>query len=110
MKEKLLKALKQAWPHAAILLLFVALSAAYFMPVLEGKSLPQGDQTHSIGAAQELLEYQHETGRFSQWTNSMFGGMPAYQIKADSSSNIFRTWNGWTRFGLPYATIEILFL
>ncbi len=110
MKEKILAVLKKIWPHIAILLLFVALSALYFSPVLKGNELPQSDQTHSIGAAQELVQYEKQTGKLPQWTNSMFGGMPAYQIRADSSSNYFRDFNSWLRFGLPYTTIAILFM
>lgn len=102
--------LKQLWPHVAIIVSFVALSFLYFLPILEGKTLPQGDQTHAIGAAQELRDYEAETGKLAQWTNSMFGGMPAYQIKGDATHNIFRRFNAWTRIGLPYTTVAILFL
>lgn len=91
MKSQLINALKKLWPHAAIVLLFVVLSCAYFAPVLEGKVLPQGDNTHSTGAARELYEYEQANGSLPQWTNSMFGGMPAYQVRADNNSNIFRT-------------------
>ncbi len=110
MNSKLTQILKKSWPHAAIVMLFIAMSVTYFSPVLEGKSLPQGDETHSKGAAQELIEYERQTGEKALWTNSMFGGMPAYQIRSDASSNIFRTWNMWTRVGLPYHTVAILFL
>lgn len=110
MKSQLINALKKLWPHAAIVLLFVVLSCAYFAPVLEGKVLPQGDNTHSTGAARELYEYEQANGSLPQWTNSMFGGMPAYQVRADNNSNIFRTFDEWSRLGLPYTTIAILFL
>lgn len=97
-------------PHLAALLLFVGISLAYFLPVVEGKVLPQGDNTHARGAAQELVDYELKTGENSMWTNSMFGGMPAYQIKADSSKNLFRHLNRVSRLGLPYTTAAMLFL
>jgi len=102
--------IKALLPHLAALLLFVVVSMAYFYPVLEGKELPQGDNSHAKGAAQELVEHEKATGEKSMWTNSMFGGMPAYQIKADSSKNIFRHLNNFFRFGLPYTTAAMLFL
>ena len=68
------------------------------------------DNTHAIGAANELKQYEAETGEKAQWTDSMFGGMPAYQIKGDASSNIFHDLTRILRFGLPYTTIAILFM
>ena len=105
-----LKKLLSHWPHLAIIVGFVVLSAAYFFPVVEGMHLPQMDNTHAIGAAQELKQYEQATGEKAQWTDSMFGGMPAYQIKGDASCNVFHTINAWLRLGLPYTTIAILFL
>jgi len=104
------KKLVSYWPHLAIILGFAVLSAIYFLPVLEGKNLPQMDNTHAVGAAHELVQYEQATGEKAQWTDSMFGGMPAYQIKADSSKNIFHTLSIVIRFGLPYTTIAIVFL
>lgn len=108
--ENLKKQLNQLWPHLAIVLGFVVLSAIYFYPVMEGKELPQMDNTHAYGAAQELKQYEKETGEQAQWTDSMFGGMPAYQIKGDASNNIFHAMSKWVRLGLPYTTIAIVFL
>lgn len=101
---------KSLLPYLGAVLFFIALAALYFWPVIEGKALPQMDNTHSVGMAQELNELEAETGEKAQWTNSMFGGMPAYQIKADSSANIFSYLNRYSRLGLPYHTIAILFL
>lgn len=108
--KELLKRVVSLWPHLAIIVGFAVLSAIYFYPVMEGKDLPQMDNTHAIGAAQELKQYEQATGEQSQWTNSMFGGMPAYQIKGDASNNIFHGLSRWIRFGLPYTTMAIVFL
>jgi hypothetical protein len=93
-----------------IVAFFAVLSLAYFSPVLKGFELPQGDNLHSIGMAQELNEYEEATGKHSDWTNSAFGGMPAYQIKGDASANLFGKLNRLFRVGLPYHTAAILFL
>ncbi len=101
---------KPAINFLGVVLLFVALSLAYFSPVLKGFQLPQMDNTHAIGMAQELTQYEAETGENAMWTNSMFGGMPAFQIKGDSSANIFSYFNRLVRLGLPYQTAAIVFL
>ncbi len=97
-------------PYLGAVLLFIVLSFAYFSPVLEGKKLPQLDNTHAKAMSKELSDYEKETGEKAMWTNSMFGGMPAYQIKGDSSKNIFNYLNRYTRLGLPYETVAIVFL
>jgi len=102
--------LKGYLPYLSAVLLFIVLSFAYFSPVLEGKKLPQLDNTHAKAMSKELLDYEKETGERAMWTNSMFGGMPAYQIKGDSSKNVFGYFNRFTRMGLPYTTVAIVFL
>ncbi|TRX72479.1 YfhO family protein [Carboxylicivirga sp. M1479] len=97
-------------PYVAALLLFVVLSFAYFAPVLEGKKLPQLDNTHAKAMSQELVDHEQKTGEKALWTNSMFGGMPAYLIKGDSSKNIFSYLNRYSRINLPYETVAIVFL
>ncbi|MBR8537450.1 YfhO family protein [Carboxylicivirga sediminis] len=102
--------LKGYLPYLGAVLLFIVLSFVYFSPVLEGKQLPQLDNTHAKAMSKELNDYEKETGEKAMWTNSMFGGMPAYQIKSDSSKNIFSYLNRYTRLGLPYETVAIVFL
>jgi hypothetical protein len=102
--------LKSTFPYLGTILFFVVISFLYFSPVLENKELPQMDDTHAIGMAQEVKVFEQEAGEKSQWTNSMFGGMPAYQIKGDSSRNIFSYVNRTLRLGLPFNTVAILFL
>lgn len=105
-----LKKFVSLWPHAVVVLCFVVASFAYFLPVLQGKTLPQMDNIHAQGAARELVEYEKQTGEKAQWTDSMFGGMPAYQIRSDSSHNVFWHLSHFVRLGLPYTTVAIVFL
>ncbi len=101
---------KSSLPYVGTILVFVVISFIYFSPVLENKKLPQGDDTNAIGMAQEIKTFEKSTGEKTQWTNSMFGGMPAYQIKGDSSHNIFSYFGRFLRGGLPYHTVAILFM
>ncbi len=102
--------LKSLLPYITAVIVFIVLSVGYFSPVLENKALPQMDDTHAIGMAKEIRDYEDATGSKTQWTNSMFGGMPAYQIRGDSSKNVFSYFNRILRLGLPFHTVAIMFL
>ena len=62
-------------------------SIFYFSPQFSGKVIEQGDVMSYRGMSQELRAYKEATGEEALWTNSMFGGMPAYQINTISSGN-----------------------
>jgi hypothetical protein len=80
-----------AWVfHLLAILGFVAVTCLYFLPQLEGKKVMQGDILQWEGMAQEALEYQKETGELTLWTNSMFGGMPTYQINNFQPNNLLQ--------------------
>jgi len=96
--------------HLLIIIAFVAVSYIYFSPLLEGKVLSQMDDIHAKGMAKELVDYKAQTGEDSQWTNSMFSGMPAYQIKAGTQYNVFLYLVRALRLGLPYSTVAVTFL
>ncbi|MBD1398621.1 YfhO family protein [Pontibacter sp. JH31] len=68
-------------PHLIAILIFLALTAVYFAPVLfEGKAMAQHDILQFKGGAKEIQDYREATGEETLWTNSMFGGMPSYLI------------------------------
>jgi len=71
---------KQIVPHVIAIVIFLLITLVYFSPVLEGKRLKQSDITQWKGASKELKDFREETGEEALWTNSMFVGMPAYQI------------------------------
>lgn len=106
MKDKL----KGLVPHIIAIVAFIILSAIYFYPVLEGKALIQGDNIQAAGMAQEINKYEQQTGEYSAWTNSMFGGMPAYQIKSPESFNIHLMLQRFLHLFLPYSTMAIFFV
>lgn len=76
-------------PHLIAGLAFLLIGLAYFNPILEGKVLPTHDITQHAGSAKEVLDFKEKTGETSLWTNSMFGGMPAYQIAANYPNSLF---------------------
>ena len=46
------------------------------------------DDQQAKAAAREVLDYHEKTGEWSQWTNSMFAGMPAYLIATDYTTSL----------------------
>ena len=92
--------LKLSIPHLIALGVFLLVLVMFFSPQLQGKKLPQGDITSFKGMSKEIVDYRKETGRQTYWTNAMFGGMPAYQISMDQSSNLFKYVRKLTLLGL----------
>lgn len=70
---------------------FLILSIMYFLPQLQGKVLQQSDILAGRAMVNEAKTYQKETGRVMLWTNSMFGGMPTYQMSSPQKNNLM----GW---------------
>lgn len=81
---------QRIWPTALAILLMLVACMAYFSPQLQGKEIPSGDVISNRGMSKELHDYAEQTGERSLWTNSMFGGMPAYQIYAPEKGNLLR--------------------
>jgi hypothetical protein len=79
---------KSAIPHIIAILFLIIVSAIYTSPVLEGKKMIQHDAIQAQAGAHENVKYHEETGIWSGWTNSMFGGMPAYMIAADYPTSL----------------------
>lgn len=79
---------KKLLPYAVAIVAFVAIAMIYCAPLFEGKVLVQGDVNNWKGAAQEALSFYDEHGYSPWWTNSMFSGMPTYQITGNYA--IFR--------------------
>ena len=72
---------KKILPDLLAVLLFVALDFAYFFPAdFEGRVLYRNDSTAGVGAGQEQQAYRQRTGEMTRWTNSLFSGMPTYQL------------------------------
>ena len=73
--------LKKLVPDIVAIVLFVIISVAYFFPAItEGRILAQHDAVAGIGAGREHQEYYEKHGKATRWTNSLFSGMPTYQL------------------------------
>ena len=82
--------LKKLLPHLGAYLLFVIIACFVFKPlVFDGKVLRQGDNIRAGGMSAEMAKVSEETGKLPLWTNSMFAGMPSYQINY-STQNPFQ--------------------
>lgn len=81
--------------------IFLAITFTYFSPMLEGKRIKQQDGDQWRGMSKEILDYRAKTGKDSFWTNSMFGGMPTYQITAKYTGNIAPAIDKVLRLGIP---------
>lgn len=64
----------------------VILSAIYMYPSFSGKVLYQTDVIQSAGGKAEVTQYEKK-GEQILWTNSMFSGMPTYQIYLEHNNN-----------------------
>lgn len=79
--------MKKCLPDILVVLLFVVISFAYFMPAtLDGRILYRHDSSAGRGAGQEAKEYMERTGERTRWSNSTFSGMPTYQTSPSYSS------------------------
>lgn len=81
----------------------VVIAFAYFYPdAAQGNVLQQYDTQQGIAIGQEVKAYQEATGETSRWTNSVFSGMPTFQISPSYPSGRLFSWiNTVMGFGLP---------
>lgn len=84
------KIFKQNWIHLLAFGLFILTTFIYFQPQFSGHSLKQHDIVQFKGAANEINHFRETAGEEPLWTNSMFGGMPTYQISTAYEGNLVR--------------------
>ena len=72
---------------------FLLLSVMYFLPQLQGKVIQQSDILSVRGMNHEALVWKEKTGDVILWTNSMFGGMPTYQLSSPQKNNMVKVIN-----------------
>ena len=101
--------LKNLLPHFIAVVIFIGLASAYFSPLYSDYSLKQNDVKQFQGMAKEIVDCRLQNDIDPLWTNSMFGGMPAYQISVEHSSNFLIIVDSILKLGLP-RPIGILFM
>ena len=99
-------------PYATAIVVFLLIIIIYFYPVLEGKKFDSSDVTHFQGMAKEIIDYREKTGEEILWTNSMFVGMPAFQISMNYANNLMKYVHRIIRLGyqLPVGMVIIYLL
>jgi len=75
-------------PHVIAIAIFFVISCIYCVPALKGMVLNQYDQVNYQGMVHQSLEFKEKHGHAPLWTNSMFSGMPAFQVYTESHYNI----------------------
>ena len=102
---------KNLIPAAAALLIFIALSFGYFSPLLKGKVISQSDNVLNQGVSKEINDFRDKNHSEPLWTNSMFGGMPAYQVAIRYPSNLMTYVRDFLMLGFPTpANMVFLFM
>lgn len=90
------------------LVFFMVIGYLYAYPVLSGKQLFQHDIVQYKGGAKELLDYRAQYGKETYWSNSMFGGMPTYQMGSQFRGDVIKQIDNLLNF-LP-KPVNYLFL
>ncbi|WP_107037696.1 glycosyltransferase family protein [Brumimicrobium mesophilum] len=81
---------KKNWIHLLALVLFIIITLIYFQPQFSGYSLKQHDIEQFKGMSNEISHFREINGEEPLWTNSMFGGMPTYQISTKYEGNLMK--------------------
>ena len=73
---------KKILPDMLAVLFFVAVSVAYFIvPIRDGLVLTGHDHSGAVGSGVEMEQYRAaHGGERTRWTNTLFSGMPTYQM------------------------------
>ena len=95
--------------HVFAILVFALITIFYCWPILDGKKINQSDYKQFLGMSKEIVDFRLENGEEALWTNSMFGGMPAYQISVHYSNNILVQIDKFLQLYLP-RPVGIIFL
>ena len=88
-------------PYIIALVLFLGITIVYFSPLWEGQKLKQHDIAMFKGMSKEIVDFRAKTGEEPLWTNSMFGGMPAWQISVRYAGNLMQDLDRVLLLGLP---------
>jgi len=95
--------------HLIVIAIFITLVFFYFTPVWQGKTLAQSDVVQAQAAQKELFDFKAKDGKAPLWTNSMFGGMPTYQIWQENENNIGTYFLKAVKFAFPSPMDTVLF-
>lgn len=103
---------KKIIPHLIAVAALMLVSAIFFAPnAFNGKVLPQSDNDKARGMQTEIHDYMKKEGKAPLWTNSAFGGMPAYQIYSPVQGNltkpVYKSLFLWTDINAIWAQVFV---
>ena len=86
--------LRQFLPDLLAVVFFVAISVFYFItPIRDGLVLSGHDHSASVGSNVEMNHYREtHHGERTRWTNTLFSGMPTYQMSPSYDSTDTLSW------------------
>jgi hypothetical protein len=84
--------LQKATPHLLAIGIFLLASIIFCLPVFQGMAINQSDMSQVAGMAQQSKLFYEANGHYPLWINSLFGGMPAYQIVIGGTHSITLNW------------------
>jgi len=91
MATQKLKTILTRYKSQLLSVLVILILTALFVPNnLKGKLPVQSDNTQYKGAAKEIHDYAKKGESTLLWTNSIFGGMPAYTISNPTSGVVLK--------------------
>jgi hypothetical protein len=101
----------QVWGFFVSVIVMAVISLAFFYPdAFDGTSLRQADMQQGAANGHEAQQWFEQTGEKALWTNSLFGGMPTFQISPSYPSNSLFDWlNTVYGLGLP-SPANLLFM
>ena len=108
---------KKLLPYIIAIVGFLIIISIYFSPVVSNllttsnnkMVIAQHDVMQAGGAQKEIHDYLASSGELTLWTNSMFGGMPTYQIWIDYPMNLIKYFIPYLKLRLPNP-LDLIFL
>ena len=101
--QSIISRYKSLFTFLAGIIVIAGIAFAFFYPdAAEGNQLRQHDMQQGAAIGQEAKAYAEATGEVSRWTNSLFSGMPNFQISPSYPSSRLFSWIGSVMsLGLP---------
>jgi len=93
---------KKILPHIIAVVVFLLVAIIFCKPAIEGKVVYQHDLQGWRGMVQQSEEFKATYGHYPLWTNSLFSGMPAFQIAMGATHAVsMRNFETIFTLGLP---------
>ncbi len=94
---------KQLIPFAAAVAVFLVITLVFFKPmILDNKVMNQSDIVHYKGISKETQDYRAKFDEEPLWSNSLFSGMPAFQVSTLYNGNLTHYIHSLLQLGLPH--------